>query len=113
MTTVTIGTYPKIPVTEMPAEKPREARELPAEEEREAYVSARSGEERLPEPEEAPVRVFSSPVSVRRRLRFRAVAAVQLLLAAGAGLFVWLGSALGSAELRAAIAEAAERALHG
>ncbi len=114
MTTVTIGSYPtRIPASEEPEEKLRETRELPSgEERREASAPAQNQEEELSEPEESEgVRVFSP--SVRRGIPLRAVFAVRLLLAAGAGLFVWLGGMLGSEELRAAIAEAVQRALNG
>lgn len=116
MTTVTIGSYPtRIPVSEEPEEKRRETRELPSGEERRgALAPAQNQEEGLSKPEESEgVRVFSSSASVRRGIPLRAVFAVRLLLAAGAGLFVWLGGMLGSEELRAAIAETVQRVLNG
>lgn len=114
MTTVTIGSYPKIPVTEKNAIRPAEAEELPFAEKAKAPAPAQNQAEEPPEPEGSEgVRVFSSPASVRRGIPLRAVFAVRLLLAAGAGLFVWLGGMLGSEELRAAIAEAVQRVLNG
>lgn len=116
MTTVTIGSYPtRIPASEEPEEKLSEKRELPSgEERREASAPAQNQKEELSEPEESEgVRVFSPSASVRRGIPLRAVFAVRLLLAAGAGLFVWLGGTLGSEELRAAIAETVQRALNG
>lgn len=114
MTTVTIGTYPKIPVTEKKTEQAVGTEELPFAEEREAPAPVQNQTEEPSEPEEyESVRVFSSPVSVRRRIPLRAVLFVQLLLAAGAGLFVRFGGTLGSGELRAVIAEAVRRALNG
>lgn len=102
MTTVTIGSYPKIPVTE----KNAETEALPLTEKAEAPAPAQNQEEEG-------VRVFSSSASARRGIPLRAVFAVRLLLAAGAGLFVWLGEAFGSAELRAAITETVQRVLNG
>ncbi|MDE7234642.1 MAG: hypothetical protein K2N29_06230 [Ruminiclostridium sp.] len=114
MTTVTIGTYPKIPVTEKNAERLPEAEELPFAEKAKAPVPAQNQEEELSEPEESEgVRAFSSPASARRGIPLRAVFVVRLLLAAGAGLFVWLGGMFGSEELRAAIAETVQRVLNG
>lgn len=115
MTTVTIGSYPtRIPVSEEPGEKLPETRELPLAEGVKAPAPAQNQEEEQPEPEESEgVRVFSPSASARRGIPLRAVFAVRLLLAAGAGLFVWLGGMLGSEELRAAIAEAVQRALNG
>lgn len=114
MTTVTIGSYPRIPVTEKNTIRLAEAGESPFAQETEAPAPAQNQEEEPPEPEgSAGVRAFSSPASVRRGIPLRAVFAVRLLLAAGAGLFVWLGGTLGSEELRAAIAETVQRALNG
>lgn len=138
MTTVTIGSYhssaqppdsgqarPILPG----AEPTRSERLSPTAEKREAFAPAQKekshgAQERevFSEPneteapdgaEEREVRVFSAPDSVRRRLSLRAVGFVRFLLAAGAGLFVWLGGTFGSAELRAAIAEAVQRVLNG
>lgn len=107
MTTVTIGSYPTAPRPTAPEEnRPTPEETRPAPESPAAPAPAPKREEESP-------RVFSAPVSVRRRLPLRAVFAVRLLLAAGAGLFVWLGGTFGSAELRAAIAEAVGRALNG
>lgn len=115
MTTVTIGSYPtRTPVTEKNAIRPAEGEALPFAEKTEAPAPAQNQEEEPSEPEESEgVRVFSPSASVRRGIPLRAVFAVRLLLAAGAGLFVWLGGMLGSEELRAAIAETVQRALNG
>lgn len=114
MTTVTIGSYPRIPVTEKNTERPVKAEELPFAAKEEAPAPAQNQEEGLSKSEESEgVRVFSSSASVRRGIPLRAVFAVRLLLAAGAGLFVWLGGMLGSEELRAAIAETVQRVLNG
>lgn len=115
MTTVTIGSYPtRIPVTEKNAIRPAEAEALPFAAETETPAPAQNQEKELLEPEESEgVRVYSPSASARRGIPLRAVFAVRLLLAAGAGLFVWLGGMLGSEELRAAIAEAVQRALNG
>lgn len=135
MTTVTIGSYrssaqppetgqalPTPPGGEPPRSERLSQAFAPAQKEksggaekREAFgePTVSSETESLGGAEEREVRVFSHPDSVRRRLPLRAVGFVRFLLAAGAGLFVWLGGTFGSEELRAAIAETVQRVLNG
>lgn len=118
MTTVTIGSYRGAPPPDLgqalsvsPDAEPTRSEPLsPRGEEPDAFAPAQNEKE---DPSGAEVRVFSAPDPVRRRLPPRAVRIVRFLLAAGAGLFVWLGGTFGSEELRAAIAEAVRRVLNG
>ncbi len=62
---------------------------------------------------EREVKCFTAPVPVKRRLPLRAVLFLQLLLSAGAGLFVWCAVRFGSEELRTSVAEAVRGLLNG